>query len=216
MNARKRHEIFTRLRAALPEPRGELVYASPFELLVAVILSAQATDVSVNKATARLFSVAGTPRAILELGEDGLKSYIKTIGLYNSKARNIIGACHMLLEHHGGEVPRDREQLQALPGVARKTANVILNNAFDEATIAVDTHVFRVANRTRIARGRNVTEVENRLLRVVPVEFRRNAHHWLILHGRYVCVARRPKCPRCVIADLCEYPDKTPAGPSTA
>ncbi|MBA2492339.1 MAG: endonuclease III [Gammaproteobacteria bacterium] len=216
MNARKRHEIFTRLRAALPEPRGELVYGSPFELLVAVILSAQATDVSVNKATARLFPVAGTPRAILDLGEDGLKSYIKTIGLYNSKARNIIGACRMLLERHGGQVPRNREQLQALPGVGRKTASVILNNAFDEATIAVDTHVFRVANRTRIAKGRNVTEVEDRLMRLVPAEFRHNAHHWLILHGRYVCVARRPKCPRCVIADLCEYPDKTPEDASIA
>jgi len=208
MNARKRQEIFARLRAALPEPRGELVYGSPFELLVAVILSAQATDVSVNKATARLFAAAGTPRAILQLGEDGLRSYIKTIGLYNSKARNIICACRMLLERHGGQVPRDREQLQALPGVGRKTANVILNNAFDEATIAVDTHVFRVANRTRIAKGRNVTEVESGLLRFVPAEFRHNAHHWLILHGRYVCVARRPKCPRCIIADLCEYPDK--------
>jgi endonuclease III len=210
MNAQKRREIFTRLRAALPEPRGELVYGSPFELLVAVILSAQATDAGVNKATARLFPVANTPASILKLGEAGLKSYVKTIGLYNAKVKNILATCRILLERHGGEVPRERAALEALPGVGRKTANVMLNTAFGEATIAVDTHVFRVANRTRLAPGRNVVEVENRLLKCVPAEFRRHAHHWLILHGRYTCVARRPKCPQCIINDLCEYKGKTP------
>ncbi len=215
MNANKRREIFTRLRAALLEPRGELQYHSPFELLVAVILSAQATDAGVNKATARLFPVANTPQAILDLGEDGLKTYIKTIGLYNAKAKNILAACRILIDQCGGEVPRMRELLEALPGVGRKTANVILNNAFGEETIAVDTHVFRVANRTRLAPGKNVVEVEIRLLKCVPKEFKRHAHHWLILHGRYVCVARRPKCPRCIIADLCEYRDKTPAEPES-
>ncbi len=209
MNAHKRREIFTRLRAALPEPRGELVYGSPFELLIAVILSAQATDVGVNKATARLFPVANTPQAILNLGEDGLKRYIKTIGLYNSKAKNILATCRMLIERHGGQIPRERAALEALPGVGRKTANVILNNAFGEHTIAVDTHVFRVANRTRIAPGKTVREIEGKLLRLVPDEFKSNAHHWLILHGRYVCIARRPKCGQCVIADLCEYRYKT-------
>jgi endonuclease III len=210
MNAQKRHKIFTRLRMALPEPRGELVYSSPFELLIAVILSAQATDVSVNKATAQLYQVANTPQAILDLGEEGLKRYIKTIGLYNSKARNILAACRMLILRHGGRVPRARARLEALPGVGRKTANVLLNNAFGEHTIAVDTHVFRVANRTSIAPGKNVREVEDKLLKFTPDEFKPNAHHWLILHGRYVCVARRPKCPQCSIADLCEYPHKTP------
>lgn len=213
MNAAKRRQIFIRLRAALPEPRGELQYNSPFELLIAVILSAQSTDVGVNKATARLFPVANTPQAILDLGEDGLKSYIKTIGLYNAKAKNILVACRMLLEQHDGQLPEDRAALEALPGVGRKTANVILNTAFGQDTIAVDTHVFRVANRTRIAPGRNVVEVEKRLLKCVPTKFRRNAHHWLILHGRYTCIARRPKCGQCMINDLCEYPDKTPATP---
>jgi len=211
MNANKRRQIFTRLRAALPEPRSELRYQSPFELLVAVILSAQATDASVNKATARLFRVANTPQAILDLGEDGLKTYIKTIGLTNAKAKNILAACRILIDRYGGEVPQVRALLEALPGVGRKTANVILNNAFGEETIAVDTHVFRVANRTRLAPGKNVVEVEIRLLKCVPKEFKRHAHHWLILHGRYVCVARRPKCPQCIIADLCEYRDKTSA-----
>jgi endonuclease III len=209
MNAAKRREIFIRLREALPEPRGELVFGSPFELLIAVILSAQATDVSVNQATSSLFKVANTPRAILDLGEDGLKAYIKTIGLYNSKAKHIIVASRMLIERHEGHVPRDRDALEALPGVGRKTANVVLNNAFGEATIAVDTHIFRVANRTRLAPGKNVRAVEDKLLKSVPREFKANAHHWLILHGRYVCVARRPKCPQCIIGDLCEHPDKT-------
>ncbi len=209
MNAAKRREIFVRLREALPEPRGELVFGSPFELLIAVTLSAQATDVSVNKATSSLFKVANTPRAILDLGEDGLKAYIKTIGLYNSKAKNIIVASRMLIERHEGHVPRDRDALEALPGVGRKTANVVLNNAFGEPTIAVDTHIFRVANRTRLAPGKNVRAVEDKLLKSVPREFKANAHHWLILHGRYICVARRPRCPQCIIANLCEYPDKT-------
>jgi endonuclease-3 len=196
------------LRAENPEPRTELNYTTPFELLVAVLLSAQATDKGVNKATARLFPLANTPAAILELGEDGLKERIKTIGLFNSKARNLIKTCRLLLERHGGEVPRRREALEALPGVGRKTANVVLNTAFGEPTIAVDTHIFRVANRTRIARGKDVDEVEQRLLRLVPSEFRQDAHHWLILHGRYTCIARRPRCGACLIEDLCEYRDK--------
>jgi endonuclease-3 len=209
VNARKRHEIFTRLRAALPEPRGELVHSSPFELLVSVILSAQSTDVGVNKVTARLFPVANTPQAILALGEEGLKGYIKTIGFYNAKARNILATCRILMEQHGGQVPKERTALESLPGVGRKTANVILNTVFGHPTIAVDTHVFRVANRTRIAPGKNVVEVENKLIKCVPREFKSHAHHWLILHGRYTCVARRPKCPACIINDLCEYPAKT-------
>jgi endonuclease III len=216
MNAHKRREIFTRLRNALPEPRGELVYGSPFELLIAVMLSAQATDVSVNKATARLFPVASTPQAILDLGEDGLKHYIKTIGLYNSKAKNILATCRLLTDKHGGCVPRERAALEALPGVGRKTANVILNSAFGQKTVAVDTHVFRVANRTRIAPGKTVREVEDKLLKFIPDEFKPNAHHWLILHGRYVCIARRPKCGQCTIADLCEYRYKTPDDPPVA
>ncbi|MES1943463.1 endonuclease III [Salinisphaera sp. PC39] len=212
MNQSKREEIFRRLREANPAPTTELNYGSPFELLVAVILSAQATDVGVNKATAKLFPVANTPEAILALGEDGLKDYVKTIGLYNSKAANIIKTCRILVDEHGGEVPPDRKALEALPGVGRKTANVILNTAFGEPTIAVDTHIFRVANRTRIAPGKTPRAVEDKLLKVVPKPYLRDAHHWLILHGRYVCKARRPECPDCLIADLCEYPDKTPAG----
>ena len=211
MNPQKRHAIFARLRAANPQPRTELTYASAFELLVSVILSAQATDKSVNKATAELFRVANTPAAILALEERGLSKYIKSIGLYNAKAKNIIAMCQMLLERHGGEVPVTREALEELPGVGRKTANVILNTAFGQATIAVDTHIFRVANRTRIAPGKTVREVEAKLMKFVPLEFRRDAHHWLILHGRYICKARRPACPVCIIADLCEYPHKTPA-----
>jgi len=211
VNPQKRHAIFARLRAANPQPRTELTYASAFELLVSVILSAQATDKSVNKATAELFRVANTPAAILALEEGGLSKYIKSIGLYNAKAKNIIAMCQMLLERHGGEVPVTREALEELPGVGRKTANVILNTAFGQATIAVDTHIFRVANRTRIAPGKTVREVEAKLMKFVPLEFRRDAHHWLILHGRYICKARRPACPVCIIADLCEYPHKTPA-----
>ncbi|MGM0784205.1 MAG: endonuclease III [Pseudomonadota bacterium] len=209
MNAQKRHEIFTRLRAHNPEPTTELNWSSPFELLVAVLLSAQATDVGVNKATARLFPVANTPQAILDLGLEGLKAHIKTIGLYNTKAENLLKTCRMLVEQHGGEVPRTRAELEALPGVGRKTANVILNTAFGEPTIAVDTHIFRVSNRTGIAQGKNVNEVERKLLRYVPSEFRRDAHHWLILHGRYTCVARKPRCGSCVIEDLCEFQEKT-------
>ncbi len=208
MNAAKRREIFARLRAENPEPTTELNYSTPFELLIAVVLSAQATDVGVNKATARLFQVANTPQAILDLGLDGLKQYIRTIGLYNTKAENIIKLCRILIERHGGEVPRDRASLEALPGVGRKTANVVLNTAFGEPTIAVDTHIFRVANRTGIARGKTVLAVEKKLLKVVPEEFRRNAHHWLILHGRYVCKARKPACGACVIHDLCEWPER--------
>jgi len=211
VNPQKRQAIFARLRAANPQPRTELTYASAFELLVAVILSAQATDKSVNKATAGLFRAANTPASILALGERGLSKYIRSIGLYNAKAKNIIATCRMLLERHGGEVPTTREALEELPGVGRKTANVILNTAFGQATIAVDTHIFRVANRTRIAPGKTVREVEGKLMKFVPPEFRRDAHHWLILHGRYTCKARRPACPVCIIADLCEYPHKTPA-----
>jgi endonuclease-3 len=210
MNAAKRAEIFRRLREITPNPTTELDYSSPFELLIAVILSAQATDVGVNKATRKLFPVARTPAAMLALGEERLKTYIATIGLFNAKAKNVIATCKALVEEHGGEVPRTRDALEALPGVGRKTANVVLNTAFGEATIAVDTHIFRVANRTGLARGANVRAVEDRLERFVPDEFKRDAHHWLILHGRYVCKARKPDCPHCVIRDLCEYRDKTP------
>jgi endonuclease-3 len=209
MNARQRTEIFRRFRARQPSPTTELRYSSPFELLVAVVLSAQATDISVNKATEKLFAVARTPADLLRLGEDGLKRHIRTIGLFNSKAANLIKACRILVERHGGEVPRSREALEALPGVGRKTANVVLNAAFGEPTIAVDTHIFRVSNRIGLAPGRNPLEVEQELLRVVPAEFRKDAHHWLILHGRYTCKSRRPDCPACPIADLCEYRDKT-------
>ena len=208
MNAQNRYEIFSRLRDHIEKPRSDLEYRTPFELLIAVILSAQATDVSVNKATAKLYPVANTPEQILALGEDGLKPYIKTIGLYNSKAKNIIAACRILVERHRSEVPADRAALEALPGVGRKTANVVLNVAFGEPTIAVDTHIFRVSNRTRLAPGKTVLEVEKKLLKVVPQEFRLHAHHWLILHGRYTCVARKPRCGACVIEDLCEYKHK--------
>jgi endonuclease-3 len=210
MNAEKRREIFTRLRAANPHPTTELEYTTPFELLIAVILSAQATDVSVNKAMRKLFPVANTPAQIYALGVDGLIPYIQTIGLYRTKAKNVIEACRMLQTEHNGEVPRTREALEALPGVGRKTANVVLNTAFGESTIAVDTHIFRVANRTRIAPGKTVEIVEQKLMKVVPEEFRMDAHHWLILHGRYTCTARLPQCWNCMIADLCEYPAKTP------
>ena len=209
MNAVKRHEIFTRLRAANPVPRSELEFNSPFELLVAVVLSAQATDRSVNLATEKLFRRANAPRKLLQLGQAGLESHIKSIGLYRTKAKNILATCSLLLERHGGEVPRTREELEQLPGVGRKTANVILNVAFGQPTIAVDTHIFRVANRTGIAPGKDVLEVERKLLKFVPEEFRHDAHHWLILHGRYVCKARKPDCPACPIADLCEYRSKT-------
>lgn len=209
MNKQKRTEIFTRLRAANPDPTTELHYQTPFELLIAVILSAQATDVGVNKATAKLYPVANTPGAILDLGLDGLKKYIKTIGLYNSKAANVMKTCKILVEKHNSVVPRNRVALEALPGVGRKTANVVLNTAFGEPTIAVDTHIFRVSNRTGIAPGKNVVEVEKRLLKFVPDEFKLDAHHWLILHGRYVCKARKPDCPNCAISDLCEFKQKT-------
>jgi endonuclease-3 len=212
MSPRKVRTLFERLRAANPAPRSELAFASPFELLVAVVLSAQATDRSVNLATARLFRVADTPQAMIRLGRKGLERFIRSIGLYRTKAKNLIAACTLLLERHGGEVPRTREALEALPGVGRKTANVILNTAFGEATIAVDTHIFRVANRTGLAPGKDVRAVEQKLLKVVPGEFRLGAHHWLILHGRYVCKARKPECPRCLINDLCEYPRKTVSG----
>ncbi|MGM0593420.1 MAG: endonuclease III [Pseudomonadota bacterium] len=208
MNRQKRTEIFTRLRAENPSPTTELNYRTPFELLVAVILSAQATDKGVNKATDKLFPVANTPEAILALGEEGLKTYIKTIGLFNSKAANIIKTCRILLQQHSGEVPEDRKALEALPGVGRKTANVVLNTAFGHPTMAVDTHIYRVANRTGIAKGKTVLEVEKRLLRLVPQEFLQDAHHWLILHGRYICTARKPKCDACVIEELCEYKHK--------
>lgn len=209
MNKEKRIEIFTRLRAENPEPTTELAYKSPFELLIAVILSAQATDVSVNKATRPLFKVADTPQKLAKLGVDKLKTYIKTIGLFNTKAENVIKTCELLITEHGGQVPEDRVALESLPGVGRKTANVILNTAFGHPTIAVDTHIFRVSNRTRIAPGKNVREVEDRLLRVVPDEFKVDAHHWLILHGRYTCIARKPRCGSCVIEDLCEFKGKT-------
>jgi endonuclease III len=202
-------EMFSRLRELNPHPTTELVYTTPFELLIAVVLSAQATDVGVNKATKKLYPVANTPRAILELGEDGLKRYISTIGLFNAKAKNVIALCRLLLDQHHGEVPRSREALEALPGVGRKTANVVLNTAFGEPTIAVDTHIFRVANRTGLAPGKDVRAVEEKLQKVVPAEFRHDAHHWLILHGRYVCKARKPDCPHCVIRDLCRYRHKT-------
>ncbi|MBU2039007.1 MAG: endonuclease III [Gammaproteobacteria bacterium] len=208
MNKEKRIEIFSRLKAENPHPETELEYSTPFELLIAVLLSAQATDVSVNKATRKLYPVANTPESIRALGEEGLKQYIKTIGLFNSKAKNVIRLCEILLEQHGGEVPQTREALEALPGVGRKTANVVLNTAFGQPTIAVDTHIFRVSNRTKIAPGKNVDEVEQRLMRVVPKEFQLDAHHWLILHGRYICVARKPKCGACIIEDLCEFKQK--------
>jgi len=208
MNAQKRQEIFRRLQQHIPEPTTELHYHTPFELLVAVTLSAQATDKGVNKATAKLFPVANTPKTILALGEDGLKKYIKTIGLFNSKARHIIKACQILVEQHNSVVPEDRAALEALPGVGRKTANVILNTAFGHPTIAVDTHIFRVSNRTRIAPGKTVLEVEKKLLKFVPDEFKLDAHHWLILHGRHTCIARKPRCGSCVIEDLCEYKKK--------
>jgi endonuclease-3 len=211
VNAAKRRRIYERFAAADPAPATELGYSSPFELLIAVVLSAQATDVSVNKATAKLFPVANTPAAILALGEEGLKGYIKTIGLFNSKARNIMKTCAALVADHGGEVPRSREALEALPGVGRKTANVVLNTAFGAPTIAVDTHIFRVANRIGLAPGANVRAVEDELVRVTPDEFKRHAHHWLILHGRYVCKARKPNCPECLIANLCEFKNKTRA-----
>lgn len=208
MNRDKRTEIFARLRANNPNPTTELNYSTPFELLIAVILSAQATDVGVNKATDKLYPVANTPEAILALGVDGLKEYIKTIGLFNSKAENVIKTCRALLERHGGEVPDSREALEALPGVGRKTANVVLNTAFGQPAMAVDTHIFRVSNRTGIAPGKNVLEVEKRLVRLVPREFLLDAHHWLILHGRYTCTARKPKCGACLIEDLCEFKQK--------
>ena len=213
MNAEKRRRIFERLRAANADPKSELAHHSPFELLVAVVLSAQATDKGVNKVTARLFPIANTPKAIVELGVDGLIPYINSIGLFNNKAKNVVALSQILLDEHRGQVPRDREALEKLPGVGRKTANVVLNVAFGEPTIAVDTHIFRVANRTRIAPGKDPLEVERRLVKFTPEEFRLHAHHWLILHGRYVCVARVPRCPQCIIADLCEYPNKTRALP---
>ncbi len=205
------HDLFARLKEIDPKPTTELAYTTPFELLVAVILSAQATDVGVNKATRRLFPVANTPAQLVALGVEGLKPYISTIGLYNAKAANVVAMSQQLLDLHGGEVPHTREALEALPGVGRKTANVVLNTAFGEPTIAVDTHIFRVSNRTGLARGKDVRAVEERLLKVVPDEYRLDAHHWLILHGRYTCKARKPDCPHCVIRDLCRFPDKTPA-----
>ena len=209
MNQEKRTEIFERLRSQNPNPTTELIYKTPFQLLIAVVLSAQATDVSVNKATIELYKVANTPETILKLDVDGLKNYIKSIGLYNTKAKNIIKLCHMLIERHDSEVPRDRASLEALPGVGRKTANVILNTAFGEPTMAVDTHIFRISNRIKLAPGKNVLEVEKKLLKVIPDEFKKDAHHWLILHGRYTCIARKPKCDQCCIFDLCEWKDKT-------
>lgn len=211
MNAQKRHQIFERLQQQNPSPTTELVYHSEFELLISVILSAQATDISVNKATKELYKVANTPETIYALGVKGLSEYIKSIGLYNSKAKNIIKTCAMLIEQHHSKVPHTREALQALPGVGRKTANVILNTAFNHPTIAVDTHIFRVANRTKLAPGKNELEVELKLEKMVPKEFLQDAHHWLILHGRYTCTARKPKCATCIINDLCEFKDKTSA-----
>ena len=203
-------EMFERLRELNPNPETELEYSSPFELLIAVLLSAQATDVGVNKATRRLYPVANTPQAILDLGEEEVRRHISTIGLFNTKAKNVIATCRILVEKHGGEVPRDRAALEALPGVGRKTANVVLNTAFGEPTMAVDTHIFRLSNRTGLAPGKDVRAVEDALLKRVPGEYLKDAHHWLILHGRYVCKARKPECPACVIRDLCRYPDKTP------
>ena len=208
MNRDKRQQIFERLREANPHPTTELKYGNPFQLLIAVILSAQSTDVGVNKATRALFKKVKTPKAMLKLGEEGLREHIKTIGLFNTKGRNIIKTCTLLEEQHGGKVPQERAALEALPGVGRKTANVILNTAFGQPTIAVDTHIFRVANRTGIAPGKNVNEVEKRLLRLVPKEFLQDAHHWLILHGRYTCIARKPRCGSCTISELCEYRKK--------
>lgn len=209
MNKTKRQEIFRRLREENPNPETELNYTSTFELLIAVVLSAQATDKSVNKATAKLYPVANTPQAIYDLGVDGLKEYIKTIGLYNSKAANVIKACKILVDKHDSRVPDNRKDLEALPGVGRKTANVVLNTAFRQVAMAVDTHIFRISNRTGIAKGKNVVEVEKALLRHVPKEFLLDAHHWLILHGRYICVARKPKCAACIISDLCDFKEKT-------
>ena len=209
MNADKRQQIFERLRAENPNPETELNYSSPFELLIAVLLSAQATDVSVNLATAKLFPKANTPQAMLKLGEPKVRDAIRTIGLFNTKAKNVIKTCRLLVDEHGGEVPSTREELEALPGVGRKTANVVLNTAFRQVAMAVDTHIFRVSNRTRVAKGKDVLEVEKKLMRHVPKEFLLDAHHWLILHGRYTCVARKPKCASCLIEDLCEFPDKT-------
>ena len=211
MNPAKRLEIFTRLREANPNPETELEYSTPFELLIAVLLSAQATDVGVNKATRKLYPVANTPQAILDLGLDELTEYIRTIGLYKTKAKNVIATCQILVEQYGGEVPQTREELEQLPGVGRKTANVVLNTAFRQVAMAVDTHIFRVSNRTGIAAGKNVDIVEQKLMKFVPKEFLMDAHHWLILHGRYTCVARKPKCWNCIIADLCEFKGKTPA-----
>ncbi|KAF1044165.1 MAG: Endonuclease III [Herbaspirillum frisingense] len=210
MNPSKRREIFERLRQANPTPTTELEYTSPFELLIAVLLSAQATDVSVNKATRKLYPVANTPQKIYKLGVDKLIPYIQTIGLFRTKAKNVIETCRILIEQHGGEVPQTREELEALPGVGRKTANVVLNTAFGHPTIAVDTHIFRVSNRTGIAPGKDVDEVERKLMKFVPPDFQQDAHHWLILHGRYTCIARKPQCWNCVIADLCEFKQKTP------
>ncbi|WP_196138208.1 endonuclease III [Aliikangiella sp. G2MR2-5] len=209
MNKEKRQQIFARLRAENPNPTTELEYTTPFELLIAVILSAQATDVGVNKATRKLYPVANTPEAIYQLGVEGLKDYIKTIGLFNSKATNVIKTCKILIDRHNSQVPETREALEALPGVGRKTANVVLNTAFGQPTMAVDTHIFRVSNRTAIAKGKDVVEVEKRLLRLVPKEYLMDAHHWLILHGRYTCVARKPRCGSCIIEDLCEFKQKT-------
>ncbi|CAB3676522.1 endonuclease III [Achromobacter pestifer] len=211
MNAAKRREIFARLQAANPHPTTELEYDTPFQLLIAVLLSAQATDKSVNIATRKFFPQYGTPQALLALGEEGLSDYIKTIGLFRTKAKNTIATCRILIEHHGGEVPQTREALESLPGVGRKTANVVLNTAFGQPTMAVDTHIFRVSNRTGIAPGKNVLEVEEKLVKFVPREYMQDAHHWLILLGRYICVARKPKCPQCGISDLCEFKQKTPA-----
>ncbi|WP_318506345.1 endonuclease III [Photobacterium leiognathi] len=208
MNNQKRVQIIERLRAENPHPETELNWSTPFELLIAVLLSAQATDVSVNKATDKLYPVANTPQAIYDLGVDGVKEYIKTIGLFNSKAENVIKTCRILLDKHNGEIPENREALEALPGVGRKTANVVLNTAFGWPTIAVDTHIFRVCNRTKFAMGKNVDQVEEKLLKVVPKEFKVDVHHWLILHGRYTCIARKPRCGSCIIEDLCEYKDK--------
>jgi endonuclease-3 len=211
VNAAKRLEIFSRLRLANPTPTTELEYDTPFQLLIAVLLSAQATDKSVNLATRRFFPQSGTPEGLLALGEEGVSDAIKTIGLYRTKAKNVIATCRILLDQHGGEVPQSREALEALPGVGRKTANVVLNTAFGQATIAVDTHIFRVSNRTGLAPGKNVVEVERKLEKTIPRDFLLDAHHWLILHGRYICVARKPKCPQCGISDLCEYKEKTRA-----